>query len=122
MRVLVVDDDPDQAIIRCMLLSHYGFDTCRACDPSEAMRSVEESAPGVVIVDLGLPSEEDGLLLVRLLKAQYPAIHIIVFTGMDVGRLRRMPELTEVADVIQKGSSIRTLVQSLAKISAAQAP
>jgi DNA-binding NtrC family response regulator len=120
MRVLVVEDDPDQVIIRCMLLAHHGFETRRAGDPVAALKAIREDVPDIVVVDLGLPAEQDGLQLIRELKRSFPSVVVVVLTGSNVQRLKSNPELQDVADVIEKGTSCKTLLGSLDRIVASR--
>lgn len=119
MRVLVVDDDPDQVIVRCMVLSHHGFETRRAGSPDAALQAARDDLPQVAIVDLGLPTEGDGLRLISELKMAHPEMSVVVLTGSDVQRLRDRPELQHVSALIEKGSSCQALLSSLASIAAA---
>lgn len=118
MRILVVDDDPDQVIVRCMLLAHHGYETRRAGDPDSALRAAKEYRPEVVVVDIGLPAERDGLQLIGELRATHPDMSVVVLTGSSIERLRDNPELKDVADLLQKGSSCSGLLSSLARIAA----
>ncbi|MCU1292190.1 MAG: two component transcriptional regulator, winged helix family [Bryobacterales bacterium] len=120
VRVLVVDDDPDQVIVRCMLLSHHGFETRRASDPDAAMKAAREDVPEIVVVDLGLPTERDGLRLIAELKAAYPTVDIVVLTGSSIQRLKSSPELEDVAYMVQKGSPSKALLGILSRIAAAR--
>jgi DNA-binding response OmpR family regulator len=63
--VLLVDDDRGGMEIRKMLLEREGHLVVTAPDVSTARFQFEENAPECVILDLRLPSPEDGLALVR---------------------------------------------------------
>lgn len=119
MRVLVVDDDLDQVIVRCMVLSHHGFETKRASDPQSALQAAREDVPDVVIMDLGLPEERDGLALISDLKQVHPELRVIVLTGSTIQRLRDRPELQDVEALMEKGTSCKALLHSLDRIAAA---
>lgn len=119
--MLVVDDDPDQVIVRCMVLSHHGFETRRAGNAEEALRAVRETVPDAVVVDLGLPSEQDGLRLIGELKEITPSVPVVVLTGSNIDRLRPKPELAHAAELIQKGSSCKALLGALDRISGVRA-
>lgn len=122
MRVLVVDDDPDQVIVRCMLLAHHGFETTRAGDPVAALGAIREHLPDIVVVDLRLPTEQDGLQLIRELKKSFPGVQVVVLTGSNAQKLKSKPELQDVADVIEKGTSCKALLDTLARIAALTEP
>lgn len=121
MRVLVVDDDPDQVIIRCMVLSNHGFETRRASDPASALQAAREDAPEVAVVDLGLPAERDGIGLISELHRSHPEISVLVLTGSDIQRLQDKPELHQVAGLVEKGGSCRALLHALERIAADRA-
>jgi DNA-binding NtrC family response regulator len=116
MRVLVVDDDPDQVIVRCMVLSHHGFETRRAGDVESALQAARDEAPEIAVVDLGIPTERDGLRLIGELKTAHPTISIVVLTGSSIARLAVKPELRDVAALIEKGHSCKALLGALEQV------
>ncbi len=82
MRVLVVDDNEDAAILMAEALAHKGFDTRTAADANEAMALVETFEPEVAILDIGLPVI-DGYQLARALRARPGGdqLYLIALTG-----------------------------------------
>ncbi len=54
-RILVVDDNDDAATALSMLLEHLGHETAVAHDGLEALDKVQDYAPDVVLLDIGLP-------------------------------------------------------------------
>ena len=121
MKILVVDDDPDQSIIRCMLLGHHGFETIRASDAAAALRVAVAQHPDCAVVDVRLPGETTGLNLVRDLKDALPELIIFILTGADPERLRNHPETQAAQEIISKGSSSKILLDKLKRISAQRA-
>src|SRR5215831_14651488 len=86
LTVLVVEDE---VLIRLMVadeLRKQGFNVVEASDAEEA-RSVLQSAIPVhlLLTDLQLPGNFDGMALASLVHASFPAIKIIVASG-------RLPE------------------------------
>ena len=78
MRVLLVEDDPDQAAVRRMILETAGYDVLESSCPAEALSQIEFGRPHAVVMDLRLPREEDGLDLVKRIA---PAAPVIVLSG-----------------------------------------
>ncbi|SFR00065.1 Response regulator receiver domain-containing protein [Lentzea waywayandensis] len=72
IRVLIVDDDPRvRGAIRTFLLAHQGFKVVGEASGSElAVRLASETGPGVAIVDVLLPTEREGLSLLRIFSEQ----------------------------------------------------
>ena len=114
MKVLVVEDDPDQLAIRGLLLQRAGFETTLASDGASALRAAAAEHPDCALLDLRLPAESDGLALIReLTSLSGNQLPILVLTGADLGRFQRKPEHRLVSGVIKKGSSSRDLIEKL---------
>ncbi len=82
LKVLIVDDD---SLIREMLrliLTESGLTVSgEAGDGATTRRLLEEDAPNVVLLDIVLPGEDNGLDLLRFIKKEYPEIHVIMVSG-----------------------------------------
>jgi len=78
--VLVVDDDPLILQVFDFLFPDARHQLIKAASGSEALRSVENSQPDVVIADVRMP-DVDGLELVRRLQATGKKTPIILMTG-----------------------------------------
>ncbi len=113
MKVLVVDDDADQLLLRGMLLRESGFETLEERDVISALEAAASYKPECAVLDLRLPTEQLGLRLIRDLKTLDPIIRIFVLTGADPTRFARQPERTLVDDILVKGSSFADLIQKL---------
>jgi DNA-binding response OmpR family regulator len=112
MTVLIADDDRDQLAIRGALLRHNGFQTIEALSASAALEMAEAENPSCALIDLCLPTEQDGLYLIREIKQRYPAMPVFVLTGQAVDS-RNVPELQSVDGVFVKGSAIREVISRL---------
>jgi len=67
-RILIVEDDPDIAQLVARYLDKAGFTTERAASGREALQTITERPPDLVVLDLMLP-HMDGLEVCRLLRA-----------------------------------------------------
>jgi DNA-binding response OmpR family regulator len=85
--VLIVDDD---ATVRELLEDYLGgnqYKVLAAANGHEARAILTDSAPHVVLLDIGLPGE-DGLSLARFIREQYDlAIIIVSGAGETVDRI-----------------------------------
>ncbi|MGH7950368.1 MAG: response regulator [Limisphaerales bacterium] len=84
IRVAIVDDDDD---VRAELVER--IDGCAFChvvrdcpDAESALNDLPRFNPEVILMDIQLPGV-DGVECVRRLKAQTPAVHIIIFTACE---------------------------------------
>jgi two-component system, OmpR family, KDP operon response regulator KdpE len=79
-RVLVIDDEPPiRRLLRTSLVSQ-GFQVVEAANGREALEQIEQSAPDLVILDLGLPDIQ-GHELIRRLREQGSSVPILVLSS-----------------------------------------
>jgi CheY-like chemotaxis protein len=67
-KILVVDDNPQNAKLVSFLLRTQGYGVVTAANADEALAAIEQEAPRLILMDLQLPGM-DGLTLTRKLKA-----------------------------------------------------
>ena len=91
--ILIVEDDPKQAELIRVSLQSQGYRTGIAHDAPTALRSIEDSPPDLVVLDLMLPGA-DGLSVCRWLRRRgdTPVLMVTarsteddVLAGLDVG-------------------------------------
>lgn len=80
--VVVVEDDEHIAELVELYLRQDGHDVHRAGDAIAAMELVRARQPSLVVLDIGLPGEIDGLELCRRLRAT-SRVPIILLTARD---------------------------------------
>jgi DNA-binding NtrC family response regulator len=112
--VLLVDDDRGGMEIRKMLLEREGHLVVTAPDVSTARFQFEENAPECVILDLRLPSPEDGLALVREFRKAAPDARIVVLAGWS-GDLDGRSERGLVNEVLAKPVRSERLISAVKK-------
>lgn len=81
-KIIVVDDNEDAADMLAMLLERLGNTTRVAHDAHAALQLVDEFAPELAVLDIGLP-EVDGYELAQQLRrrAGTERVHLIALTG-----------------------------------------
>jgi len=91
LRVLVVDDNQDQANSLSMLLNDAGHDSHVCVDAQDCMASVDRLLPDVVLLDLGMPGVS-GYEVAEVIKREADLRHIrliaITGHGMPLDRLQ----------------------------------
>ncbi|MGA8026138.1 MAG: response regulator [Bryobacteraceae bacterium] len=112
-RILVVEDDADQLLLRGMLLRQSGFDVMQASDAGSAIGLAKSGKPECAVIDLRLPTEELGWKLIRELKALDPKLRIVVFTGLNPARLAQGEGKNLVDEFVVKGSSSANLIEKI---------
>lgn len=80
--ILVVEDERDIRDVLRRYLERAGFATLTTGSGAEALRLLEESAPDLVLLDLGLP-DIDGLEVLRAARPQTPVIVLTARAGVE---------------------------------------
>ncbi|MBI5525287.1 MAG: sigma-54-dependent Fis family transcriptional regulator [Deltaproteobacteria bacterium] len=80
MNVLIIDDNETLRELLARELSHLGHDVVLAPDAARGLAGVAEVEPDVVLLDLMLP-DRPGIDVLRQLRAERPAIEIVVLTA-----------------------------------------
>ena len=113
MKILLVDDDLDQLSIRAMLLEKSGLEVVKATDAKQARELAAEHRPDCVLMDLNLPTYDEGLALIHDLKATGANLRICILTGSDPQKFRQHPEAKLVDAIFGKPASSAALIRKL---------
>ncbi|MCU0772404.1 MAG: response regulator [Verrucomicrobia bacterium] len=87
-RILLVDDDPEMGVSAASLLRHDGIELTVVGDPAAAVSRLRESLFDLILLDLGLPADEDGFQLLRQIKGdpatqKIPVIMLTAWTSAE---------------------------------------
>jgi CheY-like chemotaxis protein len=94
-RVLLIDDDRDTVVSLTQLLQYFGHDIEVAYDGAEGVAKAASFRPDVVLCDIGMPGELNGLGVAEQLRARdyMPDMTLVALTGYgsdsDVARCRQ---------------------------------
>jgi CheY-like chemotaxis protein len=80
--VLIVDDDPLIREVLARWLNAAGYDTRETADAETALERLAADAPDVVLCDVTMPGR-GGLWLVAQAREQFPAVAMILATGVE---------------------------------------
>jgi len=109
--VLLVEDNPDVALVSIGLLEQLGYQVRRVADAEAALREIETSGVDFVFSDIVMPGKMDGLTLAYHLRQIRPGLPILLATGYsevaagvrgDFPILRKPYEIHELSEAIAK--------------------
>jgi len=96
MNVLIVDDEPGLRSGLSKILALHGYRSLEASTAAEARRFMASAEVHLVLLDLKLGGE-DGLALLKSLKAEEPGVSIIIITGHG--------DVTSAVECMQSGAT-----------------
>ena len=83
-RVLLVEDNVELGDATAQLLESFGCQVARAGSAQQALlRVAEDNAFDIVLSDVAMPGEMDGLAMARALRSQYPRLAIVLISGFS---------------------------------------
>jgi len=109
--VLLVEDNPDVAVVSIGLLEQLGYRVRRVPDAESALRELEHNGVDFVFSDIVMPGKMDGLSLAHHLRQIHPGLPILLATGYseaaadvrgDFPILRKPYEIHELSEAIAK--------------------
>lgn len=80
--ILIVDDEIDIREMVAGILSDEGYETRTAGNSADAIASINERAPSLLLLDIWLEgSEHDGLELLDIVHRGYPGLPVVMISG-----------------------------------------
>jgi two-component system nitrogen regulation response regulator NtrX len=79
--VLIVDDEPNIRRMVGALLASEGYEVRDAAEGAVGLQRIAESCPDVVLLDLMIPGELDGLATLARLRETVPDVPVIMMSG-----------------------------------------
>ena len=79
--VLIIDDEPNIRRMVGALLAAEGYDVRDAADGASGVTRASESEPDVVLLDLMMPGDLDGLATLERLRAELPDSPVVMMSG-----------------------------------------
>lgn len=86
LRVLLVEDNDELATVTAELLRSHGLQVAHAAQAAEALRLLDAQPAtrfDVVLSDVVMPGEMDGLALARQIRRQHPALPVVLISGFN---------------------------------------
>jgi CheY-like chemotaxis protein len=81
VRVLLVDDDEDARELFALALAEAGAEVRTAVDAGEALRTIQQFSPSIVVSDLSMPTT-DGFMLLRQIRREHGQVPAVAVTGL----------------------------------------
>jgi PAS domain S-box-containing protein len=91
LRVLIVEDDLDLAQVLIAMFARHHIETFHAQTGREAIQFSQQLFPDLLVLDLGLPDEQDGFAVVDWLRQhnRLCQVPLVIYTAHDLDNANR---------------------------------
>ena len=110
--ILIVDDEPSILQSLSGLLSDEGFEVITASNGYEALKTIDDESPDLVLLDIWMPGM-DGIETLKEIKKGNPFVQVIIITGH--GTIETAVKATKLGafDFIEKPLSIDKVIVAI---------
>lgn len=117
VRILVVDDEPNNLRILNYTLNKAGYETLTAGTGEAALDLLKENTADLAILDVAMPGM-DGITLLQHIRAiqKYEHLPVIILTGSGDDAERLRAEEAGVQVFLTKPASSRTILESVSNL------
>lgn len=117
MNVLIVEDDNVLSLFLTKMIEHIGHNVIGVCTTGKnAIQKIESDAPDLVLMDIMLEDEIDGIQVVEKFEANSTKPHVIYITGNSDEYNKTRAKQTTYIDYLIKPVGIEDLTRSIDKI------
>ena len=115
-KIMIVEDNEMNRDMLSRRLRKHGFEICLAVSGEEALQTVPDEAPDLILMDIGLGDGIDGLETTRRLKADRAtaAIPVIALTAHALASDRERCRAAGCADYDTKPIDLERLLAKIA--------
>jgi signal transduction histidine kinase/DNA-binding response OmpR family regulator len=105
LTVLIVEDDELTRSMLSSLLTKKGWSIRTAVNGADALASVKEVSPDLILLDLMMP-EVDGFEFLKTLRTeeQWQSIPVVILTAKNLSETERSTLANNAQNILQKGS------------------
>lgn len=117
-RVYVIDDEQVVARTLCWILEKSGYEASMFSDAKSALEQIQKVQPDLVLSDLLITGEMNGIDLAELLAAQYPGIKVMLLNGdpRSSGPLNRAQDRRFFPNIYMKPIAPPVLLNKIAAL------
>ena len=116
-KILIAEDNPVNRELLRELLEMRGHTVVEACDGEEALRSIEQAQPDLVLLDIGMPLL-DGFGVIRKIRenSRFSSMPVVAVTAYAMQGDREKILSSKFDGYLSKPVDARSLVQELDRV------
>jgi CheY-like chemotaxis protein len=114
-KILVIDDDMTALDIVDYLFEDRGFDVIRRANGVDALESIDETTPDIILIDLMMP-KMSGQECIKQLRDKGISVPIVAFTAVDDPEVHMEAEAAGCNLVLTKPCKPTLLVEHINRL------
>lgn len=117
-KILLVEDEPGQAMAISAALNNAGYETAVAEDGKEGLKKAKTESPDLILLDIVLP-KMDGVAVLKELKknSQTKDIPVIILTNLATGEsMREAMEAGSTDYLVKTDYALEELVGKIGQV------
>ncbi len=121
--ILIVDDDPDLAMIMRMILTHAGFEAHSVLSGQDALDWLAKRTPDAILLDLMMP-DINGFTILRKLRASetFSNLPVIILTAKADQKTRLESQSAGADAFLTKPINSKALIEYVRRTLGPKAP
>lgn len=117
MNILIVEDDKVLSLLLSKMVEKMGFSVVdTAVGGNEAITKAKEQNPDLILMDIMLEDDVDGIDAMKALRSSNIQIPVIFITGNSDIYNKERAKLTNYIDYLVKPISFELLKETIAKV------
>jgi len=110
-KTLLVEDNLNyRDVLKSALLKRFvGLETKEASGESDTLNAIDTYDPDLVIMDIGLKCDANGLDLTKTIKLEHPETLVIILTQHDIPEYRSVAQQNGADHFFSKSSSLESI-------------
>ena len=110
-KTLLVEDNLNyRGVLRSALLNRFNdLDTREAAGESDTLNIVDSYGPDLIIMDIDLEDGANGLVLTKKIKAEHPAIVVVILSQHDIAEYRSIAQQNGADSFFSKSASLKSI-------------
>jgi CheY-like chemotaxis protein len=115
-KILVVDDDPKALLLMEAILEPYGYDVVLVTDCKQAIPTVKEERPDLILLDIMMPVL-DGYTILKKIKQEEAMknIPVVMVTALELDGNKVFASIVGASAYITKPIEKKVLLETIAQ-------
>lgn len=108
-RLLIVEDEANSAEALAYYFRAAGYEVAMATCAEEALAAADEGWPDLLLTDLVLRGDRDGMQVAELLQGRDPTLPVVAMSGLPEEEVRHRTSVVKVHEICLKPLRLRAL-------------